>query len=197
VAIRRLSLRRGWLTEQEFLDTIVLSRLTPGITILAQVLLIGRKVAGVRGMLAAAGGLMLPAVTITLLLARGYEAIASSARAVTPLRCVSGVAAGFAVALALQLLRDTLVRSTRLLGPVLFLVYVGLTVLVHDPLIVIGVALAAGLAVPQLFPTRDVDPGPAPEAEPDAVPAFDPVPTFDPVPNDVPVDSEDPSRDEP
>jgi hypothetical protein len=36
VAMRRSALRRGWLTEDDFLDTVVLSRLTPGITILAQ-----------------------------------------------------------------------------------------------------------------------------------------------------------------
>ncbi|HEV7627746.1 MAG TPA: chromate transporter, partial [Streptomyces sp.] len=42
MAMRTLTLKQGWLTESEFLDTVVLSRLTPGITILAQALLIGR-----------------------------------------------------------------------------------------------------------------------------------------------------------
>src|ERR1700759_783177 len=69
VAMPQLSLNRGWLTEEEFPDTVVLSRLTPGITILAQAILIGRAVAGVRGLVAALLGMMLPAVVITVALA--------------------------------------------------------------------------------------------------------------------------------
>ena len=60
VAMRQLALRRQWLTEEEFLDTVVLSRVTPGITILAQVILIGKKVDGWRGILARLAGMLLP-----------------------------------------------------------------------------------------------------------------------------------------
>jgi chromate transporter len=154
VAMRQLALKRGWLTEQEFLDTVVLSRLTPGITILAQVLLIGKKVCGIRGMVAAVVGLMLPAISITIGLAQVYNVVSGSPSAATPLRCVAGVAAGFAVALALQLLRDTLRRSHLLLGPVMVLGYVGLTLLVNNPLIILVTAIAAGAALPSLFRSR-------------------------------------------
>jgi chromate transporter len=154
VAMRQLALRRGWLTEQEFLDTVVLSRLTPGITILAQVLLIGKKVCGIRGMLAAVVGLLLPAISITIGLAQIYNVVSSSPSAATPLRCIAGVAAGFAVALAVQLLRDTLVRSHLVLGPLMVLGYVGLTLLVNNPLVILVTALAAGAALPALFATR-------------------------------------------
>jgi chromate transporter len=154
VAMRQLSLRRGWLSELEFLDTVVLSRLTPGITILAQVLLIGKRVCGVRGMVAAVVGLMLPAITITICLAQVYNLVSGSASAATPLRCVAGVAAGFAVALALQLLRDTLLRSHLVLGPAMVVLYVILTLLVNNPVIILVTALAAGAALPALFTTR-------------------------------------------
>jgi chromate transporter len=154
VSMRRLALRQGWLTEDEFLDTVVLSRLTPGITILAQVLLIGRKACGVRGMVAGSVGLMLPSVVITIALARLYDAVSGSPTAAAPLRDVAGVAAGFAVALAFQLLRDTLARSQLVLGPLMFLVYVGVAELAHDPLVVLGTAIIAGAVLPQLFPAR-------------------------------------------
>jgi chromate transporter len=157
LAMRQLAIRRGWLTETEFLDTVVLSRLTPGITILAQVLLIGRKVCGVRGMVAGVVGLMLPAITITITIARLYEAVSGSPTAVSPLKCVAAVAAGFAIAMALQLLRDTLGRSHFLLGPLFFLVYVGAAMLIGNPVFVLLIAIAAGVLVPSLFETQNDD----------------------------------------
>jgi len=154
VAMRQAVTSRGWLTEQQFLDTVVLSRLTPGITILAQVLLIGRQVCGVRGMLAAALGMLAPSVAITLGLAELYDAVSGSALATTPLRCVAGVAAGFAVALAVALLRDTLKRSPMIRGPLTFVAFLALALVVANPLLVLLAAIAAGVAVPAIFDTR-------------------------------------------
>jgi chromate transporter len=157
VAMREMALRRGWLNEDEFLDTMVLSRLTPGITILAQALLIGRTVAGIRGLVAALVGLMAPAVVITVTLAEVYHAVSGLPGAATPLRAVAGMAAGFAVALAVQLLRDTLKRTHVLRGPILFAVYLGLAFLVDNPLITLAIAITAGIAFPTLFAGPDKD----------------------------------------
>lgn len=158
-AIRRTCLSRRWLTEDQFLDTLVLSQLTPGITIVAQTLLVGWRVCGVRGAIAAASGLLLPAVVITVALADLYELVSRSPRAATPLLCVAGVAAGFAVAITLQLLRDTLDRGPVVRGPLMFLGYLGLAAAVDDPLVVLGVAIAAGLLVPALFDGRETPEG--------------------------------------
>lgn len=155
VAMRQAVVSRGWLSEQEFLDTIVLSRLTPGITILAQVLLIGKKVCGLRGMTCGALGMLAPAITITLLLARLYDAVSRSPLATSPLRCVAAVAAGFAVALALALLRDTLARAGRIRGPLMFVGYLILDLLIGNPLLVLLAAIAAGLVLPALFDTGE------------------------------------------
>ncbi|HEX5493060.1 MAG TPA: chromate transporter [Mycobacteriales bacterium] len=157
LALRQLVLRRGWLTEQEFVDTVVLSRMTPGIAILAQVLLIGKRVCGIRGAIAALVGLMLPAVTITIGLARLYGLVSGSPVAAAPLRGVAGMAAGFAIALVLHLLRDTLARDRRFRGPLTFAVYLGAALLIGNPLVVLLAAIAAGAAVPALFDTRTPD----------------------------------------
>lgn len=157
MAMRRLVIAEGWLTEQEFLDTLVLSRLSPGITIIAQAVLIGKRVAGIRGLLAAVTGLVVPAVAITIGLARGYELVASLPAASTPLRCVAGVAAGFAVALAVQLLRDMLKRSHRWLGPVAVTGYVALSLAIGNPIVLLVTAIAAGVALPGLFPSAGPD----------------------------------------
>jgi chromate transporter len=160
MAMRRLAIGKHWLTEEEFLDTVVLARLSPGITIIAQSMLIGKRVAGYRGLAAAAIGLMLPAVTITIGLARLYQFVSTSPLARTPLVCVAGVAAGFAVALAVQLLRDMLRRSHAWLGPVAVLGYAGLSVATGQPIVLLVTAIAAGIAAPGIFRSRESDDDP-------------------------------------
>jgi chromate transporter len=157
--MRRMSIQRGWMTEKEFVDSLVLSRLTPGISILAQVLLIGRAVCGVPGMIAGIVGLMAPSLAITLTLAWLYELISQWPAAQTPLHAVTGVAAGFAVALALQLMRDILTRHRLLLSTALFAGYVALALIIHDPLIVMGFSIAVALAFPGLFDIAETQAG--------------------------------------
>jgi chromate transporter len=150
-AMRRLCLERGWLEEREFVDDLVLSRLTPGISILAQTLLIGRRVAGWRGMSAALAGMVVPSIAITLALAWTYRTVSGHPWAQAPLQAVAGVAAGYAVALAVQLLRDILRQGLPLRG---FLIFLGFTLVgwaIGDPLIVMGVAILAALVVPTVF----------------------------------------------
>ena len=163
VAMRELALRRRWLTEEEFLETVVLSRVTPGITILAQTILIGRKVDGLRGIVAAVVGMLLPSVTITILLARLYVSVRDQSWSQRPLEMITAVAAGFAVALALLLLKDTLSVERHWRGPVGFLCYVALAAVAPNPLLLLVAAVGLGLLAPRCFVSRD-----APEQDSDA-----------------------------
>lgn len=157
-AMRYMSIQRGWLTERQFVDNLVLSRLTPGISILAQVLLIGRRVAGTRGMAAAMAGMMLPSLAITLGLAWGYHEVSGYPRAQGPLHAVAGVAAGYAVALGIQLLRDLLRQGAPWRGFSLFLLFFAAAWWLANPLLVMGVAILAALLVPGIFDVgRDDD----------------------------------------
>ena len=164
VAMRQLSLRKHWLTEEEFLETVVLSRVTPGITILAQVILIGKAVDGIRGTVAGLIGMLLPSVTITILLARLYVALQDKPWSTHPLEMVAAMAAGFAVALALLLLKDTLVVDRHWRGPAGFLAYVGLGAVLPNPVLILGAAVIAGLVAPRLFVAKD-DGGAAPDVD--------------------------------
>jgi chromate transporter len=157
VAMRQLALRKQWLTEEEFLETVVLSRVTPGITILAQVILIGKKVDGMRGIFAGLVGMLLPSITITILLARLYVLVKDKPWSSEPLAMVAAVAAGFAVALALLLLKDTLAVDRHWRGPVGFLAYVVLGALAPNPVLMLVAAVAAGLLFPRLFVAKDSD----------------------------------------
>ncbi len=151
VAMRRLVIRRQWLTEEEFLDTVVLSRVTPGITILAQVFLIGKKVDGVRGIAAALIGMLLPSITITIVLARLYVAVQHKPWSQHPLQMVAAVAAGFAVALALLLLKDTLAAEQLWRGAVGFAGYVALAAVLPNPVLILAAAVVLGVLAPRLF----------------------------------------------
>lgn len=150
-AMRRLCIRRGWLSERGFIDTLVLSKLTPGISILAQALLIGRAACGVAGMIAGPVGLLVPSITITVLLARLYEWVAVIPWAAGALHGVTGVTAGFAVALSLQFMKDVLYRSRLALNAGIFAGYLALSYVIHNPLILMALAIAFAIALPSLF----------------------------------------------
>ena len=166
VAMRQLALRKNWLTEDEFLDTVVLSRVTPGITILAQVILIGKKVDGLRGTVAGVVGMLLPSITITILLAQLYVLVRNEPWSVGPLAMVAAVAAGFAVALALLLLKDTLAVDRHWRGPAGVLAYVALGAAIPNPVLMLAAAVAAGLLVPRLFVSKAA-PNAGPETDED------------------------------
>jgi hypothetical protein len=68
---------------------------------------------------------------------------------------VAAVAAGFAVALALLLLKDTLVVDRHWRGPVGFLAYVALGAAVPNPVLMLVAAVVAGLLFPRLFVPKD------------------------------------------
>lgn len=61
--------RHRWLTGDAYNEAFALSKLTPGTNIIAQSILMGRMMAGARGVLLALLGLLGPAVLITTLLA--------------------------------------------------------------------------------------------------------------------------------
>lgn len=150
-AIRQACIRHGWMSEQQFIEIVVLSRLTPGISILAQTLLIGRAVAGIAGMFAALIGLLTPSLIITVALAKLYQVINTLPSTATPLHAIVATAAGFAVAMTLQLSRDVFrdrrVRATA----IILIIYIALAFLIVNPLYVMGISIVLGLAFPKVF----------------------------------------------
>ena len=168
VAIRGACVEdRHWLSEEEYLDSFVLSRLTPGINILAQVILIGMRTAGPAGAVAGIVGLMLPAVGVTAAMCVGYHSVAGASWAHGPLVGLAAAVAGFTVSFVLQLGRGVIRRSRRWLDlPVALGMGVAVTSGVH-PLVVLGGGLAAGLLLPAWFTP---DPGSAAGTDPEADP---------------------------
>lgn len=105
---------RGWLTETTFREDYALSKLVPGINIIAQAILIGRRICGGWGAVAAILGLLCPAVLVTTLLAAIISWVQRFHAAQAILGGVIPATAGLTLALAVQLVGRSDVRTPRL-----------------------------------------------------------------------------------
>jgi len=61
-----------WITADEFNDSWALSRIAPGINLVALTILLGRRICGLAGSGVALAGLLLPSCAITVLMTAGY-----------------------------------------------------------------------------------------------------------------------------
>jgi chromate transporter len=106
--IRRLAVERErWMSPREFGEAWALSQLSPGIHLVALAGLIGRRVAGWRGVAASVGGMMIPAAAITVALTAGYGLIAASPLARAALAGIAPVTGGMTIATAALLVRGS------------------------------------------------------------------------------------------
>ena len=93
------------MSAREFGEAWAMSQLSPGIHLVALAGLIGRRVAGWRGVFAAVAGMMIPAAAITVALTAAYGVIAASPIARAALAGVAPVTGGMTIATAALLVR--------------------------------------------------------------------------------------------
>ncbi|MFN8516398.1 MAG: chromate transporter [Thermomicrobiales bacterium] len=152
-----------WLTQEELLHYLALCTLTPGINLIALTILIGRKLAGWRGIAASLAGMLLPSTAVTCLLAALATQVATQPGVQAALRGVVPATAGamlfvglnFARPLARSALRD----RGRALVVSLLLVAASVATIVVARLPVAIIVIAALALGGLLFP---VQPPPAP-----------------------------------
>jgi len=94
--------KRNWLTEDNVNEFWALCQLTPGMSIVAISILIGRKLKGWKGILAVLSGLLLPSTIITTILAAGFTAVGNWTPAQALLKGVIPATAGLSLTVALQ-----------------------------------------------------------------------------------------------
>ncbi len=95
--------RAGWLTREEFVESLAISQVLPGPNVCNLSLMVGDRFFGWRGAFAALGGMMAVPLLIVLVLAALYshwEAVPAVSGA---LRGMGAVAAGLVIATALKL----------------------------------------------------------------------------------------------
>ncbi len=103
VAQRELVDKRGWLTREEFAETLSIGQVLPGPNICNMALIIGDRYFGWRGAFAALGGIIAAPLVIVLMLATLYAQVAATPMAAGAIRGMGAVAAGLIFAMAIKL----------------------------------------------------------------------------------------------
>ncbi len=112
--IRRVAVdEQRWVSREEFGRFWGLVQLAPGINLLALTVLLGRRTAGVRGIVLALTGLLLPSASLTILLTAVYAHIQHFALVQAALRGIVPAVAGLGLLTAWQIARPLLVRPMR------------------------------------------------------------------------------------
>jgi chromate transporter len=110
----------GWLTEQQFLDAVAVSMITPGPVVIT-VAFIGWLVGGPLGATAAALGIFAPVWLVTLLVAPHFDRVLARRDVAALVQGITAAAVGAIAGAAVVLARRALVDATALLLCVLVL----------------------------------------------------------------------------
>ena len=110
VAQRVLVEQQRWLSREQFVETLSLGQVLPGPNIVNMALMIGDRFFGLRGALAALGGLLTAPLLIVLALAALYGQLSGVPAVAGALRGMGAVSAGLIVATALKVM-PTLKKS--------------------------------------------------------------------------------------
>ncbi|MEO8526974.1 MAG: chromate transporter [Caldimonas sp.] len=112
IAQRELVERQRWLSREQFVEMLALSQVLPGPNVVNLALMFGDRFFGLRGALAAVGGMLLVPLVIVLALTAAYAEFSRIAMVSGALRGMGAVAAGLIIATAFKLIGT--LRSNRL-----------------------------------------------------------------------------------
>nr|BBH94165.1 hypothetical protein KTA_23640 [Thermogemmatispora argillosa] len=145
---REFTEKHRWLTIEEFARDWNLCIMTPGINLVAITVLIGRKLAGARGIVVSLLGLLLPSATITALIAAGFQEIEHLAFVDAMFRGVVPATAGIMLVVAINFARPLLKQGyqeglSMLLLSLAFIALVTLALIVGKVTVVLVVIASA------------------------------------------------------
>ena len=140
-ARRMLVERRGWLTDDDFNETLSLCQSLPGPNIVNMSIVIGSRFAGAKGAAAAFSGLVLTPVAIVIVLGMLYGRFGGVEQLRGAITGIGSAAAGLVVATAAKMAEPLLRRRPLLATPFIVLAFVGVGLL-HYPLpwVLLGLA---------------------------------------------------------
>jgi chromate transporter len=124
VAQRELVERKHWLTRAQFVEILSLSQVLPGPNVVNLALMLGDRFFGLRGAIAAVGGMLVVPLFIVIALTAAYAEFSRLAVVSGALRGMGAVAAGLVIATAIKLMST--LGSNRL-GAVLASAFAALT----------------------------------------------------------------------
>ena len=148
--------RRRWLSDREYLEDWVLAKLSLGIGFIALTGLIGRRIAGNRGIAVSVASLLLPSAAITLLLTVGYELVRNEHWLISAFSGIGAVTAGMIVGIAFTFGRQSVRRGRSGLVDIAYWAFALFAILVGraSPVILIASGIAVGLTLMRGEPAR-------------------------------------------
>ena len=105
--------RQRWMTAREFLEDWALSRLSPGIHLIALAGLLGRRVDGARGVVLSVAGMMVPAGIITAAMTAGYDLVRDEPLVRSALAGMGPVSVGLTLGVTYALARTAVRQGKR------------------------------------------------------------------------------------
>jgi chromate transporter len=114
---RGLVTERGWLTEDQFAETLSLCQFLPGPNITNLAVIVGWRFRGAAGSAAALGALIVPPTIILMILGAFYENVANVPVVRGAFNGLSAAAAGLLVVLVVKLVRSMLKTRPAITAP--------------------------------------------------------------------------------
>lgn len=119
--------KRRWVDDQEFVEYLAISQTLPGLNATNMAVLVGDRLRGMRGALAALFAICLPGALLMMIVGAAYQAHGGKPMVIAALKGVAAAAIGLILATTIQLGRKSLAH-------VFDLVFVALTVFGVDQL---------------------------------------------------------------
>lgn len=101
--IHQTAIKRGWMSEAEFVRAWTLVQISPGINLVKLTVMIGHQLAGWQGILAAVAGLLLPSAAVTVLMTVGFATVREIPWIQAMMKGVIPAAIGLSFAMGVQM----------------------------------------------------------------------------------------------
>lgn len=111
--IHQTCIDHGWLSEEAFLRTWALAQISPGINLVKLTVLVGHKLRGWPGLLAASAGLLIPSASVTVLMTAGFSAIRGQPLVQAAMKGIIPATIGLSLAMAVQMAQPVLTSAAR------------------------------------------------------------------------------------
>ena len=135
--------KRGWIDDPTFVQMLAMSQSLPGLNSTNMAVLVGDRLRGTMGAVAALAGICLPGGLMMVAIGMIHRAHGARPEAIAMLHGVAGAAVGLVAAVAVQIGRKVLTRTDDLVF--IALAIIGVSVLHQSVLLVLAVVGGMGI----------------------------------------------------
>ena len=111
--IHQLAIKRGWLSEEQFVRDWALVQISPGINLVKLTVMIGYSLLGWPGILVCVGGLLLPSALVTVLMTAGFTTIRSVPWIQAIMKGIIPATVGLSFAMGIQMAQPILASAQK------------------------------------------------------------------------------------